>query len=156
MNNRQATFKQCGRCKKTLPLSNFSKNKTREDGHSYQCKNCDKQTRKHGKCINCGKTKQIYTKGRCATCHRKLIKNTNPIKYNEMCAQDRKRSGSTNYKKLKSCPAYLGIHIAEQVLSKVFKNIKMMPMHNPGYDFICNHGKKIDVKSSCIQKNKTG
>lgn len=29
-----------------------------------------------------------------------------------------------------------------------------MPIHNPGYDFICNHGKKIDVKSSCLNKDK--
>ena len=28
-------------------------------------------------------------------------------------------------------------------------------MHNPGYDFICNRGKKIDVKSSCIRRGNT-
>ena len=28
-----------------------------------------------------------------------------------------------------------------------------MPYGNPGYDFICNHGKKIDVKSSCALKD---
>ena len=25
-----------------------------------------------------------------------------------------------------------------------------MPMNNQGYDIICNHGKLIDIKSSCI------
>lgn len=31
-----------------------------------------------------------------------------------------------------------------------------MPHNHQGYDFICNHGKKIDVKSSCILKNNQG
>jgi hypothetical protein len=43
---------------------------------------------------------------------------------------------------------YLGVYVAERVLSKVFKDVKIMPSGNRGYDFICNHGKKIDVKSS--------
>jgi len=49
----------------------------------------------------------------------------------------------------KTCPAYLGCHVAEKMLSKVFKDVEVMPTHNPGFDFICNRGKKIDVKSSC-------
>ena len=60
----------------------------------------------------------------------------------------------------RECPQFLGIHVAERVLSHVFKNVKRMPMNNPGFDFICNKGKKIDVKSSCanttigINKNR--
>ena len=53
----------------------------------------------------------------------------------------------------KQCSLYLGIHVAEKVLSHVFKNVEVMPHGNKGYDFICNHGKKIDVKSACIGKN---
>jgi hypothetical protein len=48
------------------------------------------------------------------------------------------------------CSNYLGIHIAERVLSKFFDNITRMPIHNPGYDFICGKGFKIDVKSACV------
>jgi hypothetical protein len=55
----------------------------------------------------------------------------------------------------KQNPAYLGIHITERVLSKVFKNVKIMPMQNPGYDFVCYHDKKIDVKSACLSEEKT-
>lgn len=62
----------------------------------------------------------------------------------------------TKYKQNKKCPVFLGCHVAEQVLSNVFKNVETMPMCNPGYDFICNHGKKIDVKSSCKRKNHRG
>jgi hypothetical protein len=54
----------------------------------------------------------------------------------------------------KSCPLYLGCHIAEKVLKRVFNNVEMMPMMNAGFDFICNHGKKIDVKSACLSKGK--
>jgi hypothetical protein len=50
----------------------------------------------------------------------------------------------------KECAAYLGIYIAERALSKFFDNIIRMPMHNPGYDFLCGKGFKIDCKSACI------
>lgn len=43
---------------------------------------------------------------------------------------------------------YLGCYISEQLLSKVFIDVKVMPPNNPGYDIICNRGKKIDIKSS--------
>lgn len=51
----------------------------------------------------------------------------------------------------KACALFLGVHVAERVLSHTFKDVKKMPMNNPGYDFICNRGKKIDVKSSCLR-----
>ena len=49
----------------------------------------------------------------------------------------------------KACTMFLGIHVAERVLSQVFKDVERMPITNPGFDFICNKGMKIDVKSSC-------
>lgn len=48
----------------------------------------------------------------------------------------------------KNCAQYLGCYIAEQVLAKIFKNTQRMPFGNIGFDFICNNGYKIDVKSS--------
>ena len=54
----------------------------------------------------------------------------------------------------KSCSAYLGVHIAERVLSKIFINVIRMPYGNKGYDFICQKGYKIEVKSSCIRSQK--
>jgi hypothetical protein len=50
----------------------------------------------------------------------------------------------------KKCSDYLGVYIAERALSKFFDNIKRMPVGNPGYDFVCGKGFKIDVKSSCL------
>ena len=53
----------------------------------------------------------------------------------------------------KKCTLYLGVHVAERVLSNVFKDVIVMPTHNPGFDFICNKGMRIDVKSSCTTKD---
>lgn len=54
----------------------------------------------------------------------------------------------------KSCSSYFGCYVAERVLSGVFKDVNVMPPNHHGYDFICNSGKKIDVKSSCVVLNK--
>lgn len=53
------------------------------------------------------------------------------------------------YTENKHCAFYLGVHIAEGVLAASFQNVKRMPITNPGYDFVCGKGYKIDVKSAC-------
>ena len=53
----------------------------------------------------------------------------------------------------RACSSFLGVYVAEQVLSHVFKNVERMPYINSGFDFICGQGYKIDVKSSCSRKN---
>lgn len=55
-----------------------------------------------------------------------------------------------NMQENKECSLWLGVVIAEKVLSKVFKNVERMSTNNPGYDFICNKGFKVDVKSACL------
>lgn len=52
----------------------------------------------------------------------------------------------------KNSALYLGVVVAERVLSKVFEEVKRMHHGNPGFDFICKNGYKIDVKSSCLHK----
>lgn len=78
--------------------------------------------------------------GRCLECDNKLHQSEDHYKSKHlpMCEN-------------KECASYLGIHIAEQVLSKVFKDVERMSPTFPSYDFICNNGYKIDVKSSCIR-----
>lgn len=49
----------------------------------------------------------------------------------------------------KRCSSFLGVFVAERVLSHVFKNVQKMPYGTPGYDFICGRGHKVDVKSAC-------
>lgn len=55
----------------------------------------------------------------------------------------------------KTCASYLGCTVAERVLSYVFKDVERMPYNNPGYDFICGKGFRIDVKSTCRRKHET-
>lgn len=62
----------------------------------------------------------------------------------------RRNMGQLPMNENRECPAYLGVHVAEKVLRNVFNNVKQMPFENPGFDFICNKGKKIDVKSACM------
>lgn len=56
----------------------------------------------------------------------------------------------------KSCASYLGVHIAERILSKIFKNVQRMQYGNPGYDFTCGRDYKIDVKTACARKRYSG
>lgn len=60
--------------------------------------------------------------------------------------------GGKSMSENKDCTLYLGVCVAEGLLSRVFKNVKRMPHGNPGFDFVCNHDKRIDVKSSCNRK----
>jgi hypothetical protein len=62
-----------------------------------------------------------------------------------------KKGISLPFSENKECASYLGVHIAERLLSKIFENVTRMPYGNPSYDFICGKGYKIDVKSSCLR-----
>lgn len=62
----------------------------------------------------------------------------------------RRANGGLSMAENKECASYLGIHITENVVYHIFKNITRMPYNNPGYDFICGIGYLIDSKSSCM------
>ncbi|MCZ7406362.1 MAG: hypothetical protein O8C67_15735 [Candidatus Methanoperedens sp.] len=132
MITRSLTSKTCAKCKIDLPYSAFSKNKWAFDGYNYWCRVC----------------RSLWCKE-----HREERSRQN--------REYRHRTGKFKpYQESKECNLYLGIHIAERVLSKYFDDIERMPFHTQGYDFICNKGYKIDVKSSCLRltkiKSKTG
>lgn len=89
----------------------------------------------------------------CKTCSTKLTamwRDNNRSRVNELSRISRYRHGAKPMSENRKCSAYLGIHIAERVLAKTFKDVEVMPPNNKGYDFICNKGKKIDVKSACF------
>jgi hypothetical protein len=91
----------------------------------------------------------------CKKCDKikgKKWKDANRERYNTNERNRRYENGGKSMVENKKCASYLGCHVAERVLSKVFKGIEVMPRSNPGYDFICNKGKKIDVKSGCIKQ----
>lgn len=97
------------------------------------------------RCIKCGLTKPldgfIRRQFKCKACQ--------VIYKKDMQKQEK-------YTQNKSCPQYLGIHIAEKILSRYFDNVQRMPINNRGFDFTCSRGYKIDVKSACLQSDSRG
>jgi hypothetical protein len=65
-------------------------------------------------------------------------------------------SRHTPLEEAKDCGSYLGIIIAERVLSTFFEHMERMPRNNRGFDYICGKGYKIDVKSGCILQYGNG
>lgn len=123
-------MKLCDRCNKNKPLHEFyiHKDKGREGKLVQPCKKCIGISHKKWQSANPGySTKRDHRVGR----YRPMSENRN-------------------------CASWLGIFVAEKALSKFFKNIVRMPNGNRGFDFLCNHGKKIDVKSSCLYYPKDG
>ena len=68
--------------------------------------------------------------------------------------RSRRKNGHLPMNENKECSAYRGISMVEGVLGHVFKDVEVMPMNNPGYDVICNKGKKIDFKGACMRKSR--
>ena len=92
----------------------------------------------------------------CKSCENKKIKQwrkANPDKAKAIWTRSDRKEGHQSMSKNKECSSYLGVYVAERVLSQAFKNVRMMPMNNSGFDFICGSGYMIDVKSSCLHKN---
>ena len=105
-------------------------------------------------CSECGEIKPLLAKNMCYKCyhkqHHKQYYKNNQEYYKQYSQSIRYKNGAQSMNKNKTCSSYLGVHIAEQVLSKVFKNVQTKLYGHKGYDFICNSGYKIDVKSGCL------
>lgn len=103
-------------------------------------------------CKVCGQKRTHHALNMCSECYAAA---RSPMKRQAESLKRRHKNGLLSMSENKKCSMYLGVHIAERILSNVFKEVKRMPTNHPGYDFICNHGKKIDVKSSCARIRKT-
>jgi hypothetical protein len=114
--------KWCYRCKETKPIADFYKDGDRKDGCQGKCKSCTK-----------------------------LYEKENRAHLNDC---QRERSHRTGKKRPLAeaidSSSYLGVYVAERVLSNFFDHIQRMPYGNKGFDFICGRGFKIDCKSACI------
>jgi len=82
-----------------------------------------------------------------------LYKEANPEKAKVRRTRSNRQAGHLPMSKNKECPSYLGVHVNEGLLKQYFDDVEVMPYGNPGYDFICNNGWKIDGKSSCLNKD---
>lgn len=124
-------YVECNVCHKTVP--HYAK------GMCHKCYR-RQHVNKCTKCIVCGEIKPHVAKGMCRKCY-----NTHYTHITERC-----KPMSEN----RSCSHFLGVHVAERVLHKHFKNATRMPTGHRGYDFVCGMGLKIDVKSACVRKNR--
>lgn len=83
----------------------------------------------------------IIALGRGFTCYREYEKvwkyypgMTSPVKENRKMAK------------------FLGVHIAENAVVKLFEGAQRMPYNNIGYDIICPKGYKMDVKATVLSR----
>ena len=97
--------------------------------HHYICKNCRNKQHQQWRKKNPEKDKAQWTRANHKRGQRPMSEN-------------------------KKCASFLGVFVAERVLSRVFKNVQRMPINNHGYDFICGKGFQIDVKSACKRKSR--
>jgi len=116
--------KLCPKCNQVKPVEEFSLHHTgKYAGLPFSwCKLCARLATKKWECTNPNHRIE----------HRRQIGESRPLE------------------EAKDCSTYLGVYVAEKALSRFFDNIIRMPRCNPGYDFLCGRGFKIDVKSACL------
>lgn len=135
-------FKYCRKCGVELTDENWIPSRCKVNDR--MCRNCCNE---QAKGYRANKTEEQIEKD----CQYR-VDNRDRIRENTY--RYRYKNGTKSMDKNPDCPLYLGVVIAERILSEVFKDVEVMPNNNPGYDFICNKGFKIDVKSACRRKDK--
>ena len=130
----EATMKKCNKCGMEKPLNDFHNDKNYKDGKRGDCKECRKDY-----------IKNYYEDGDGREKRKKWYEKVG-----------REKAGHLSMYENKSCANYLGIVIGERLVRHLFKDVEVMSYGFPDYDFICNKGKKIDVKTGCIQKKEDG
>ena len=120
-------MKVCQKCKINKDESEFHRYQKNKDGLQTWCKECK------------AKIKHDYIR-------RPEIKKRNA----EQALKRSRMYGVKPMSENRECASFLGVYIAEGVLSKIFKNVTRMPNNNSGYDFVCSKGFKIDVKSAVM------
>jgi hypothetical protein len=122
-----------------------------DDGKSYVCIDCGVELNDDNWSPGKKKIRARVCRS-CATERGRQWQSENKKRCRENETARARRAGILPVDKNRSCPGFLGIHIAEQVLAKVFPNVVQMPVNNIGYDYICSKNKRIDVKSATASK----
>ena len=132
--------KTCSKCGISKPLDEFNNQKTSKDGKRSECKECVRDT-----------NKKYYQN------HKEEAAKWHKEWYEEHKDEIIRKEGNLPMYENKYCTQYLGIVVAERLVKHVFKDVEMMPFGFPGYDLICNKGKKINVKASTahVEQNKS-
>lgn len=133
---------KCRVCEVELDDENWTSSKQKNG--SCICKKCVREYNCLYKEANIDKIKA----------QKDLWKKNNPDNTRSAYIKHRQKYGMLSMSENKECAAYLGIFWTEKVLSNIYTDVVRMPMNYPGYDIICNKGKKVDAKSACITKNR--
>ena len=89
----------------------------------------------------------------CKYCKReqvRLRRKKNPEKARAMWTRQSRNRGHLPMSENKDSADYLGVYVNERLIRLHFKEIEVFPYGNPGFDFICNKGMKVDAKSACL------
>ena len=115
-------MKKCRQCGESKPVVKFYRRGSKRNGYRAVCIECEQaNSHEHEKAYRGVRLEQRHAKGICR-----------PLD------------------EAKDSPGFLGVYVAETVLSKYFDHVERMPNGHPGFDFLCSRGFKIDVKSACL------
>lgn len=137
--------KTCSKCHETKLLEEFYNQKSNKDNKRSECKKCKSEYDR----------KYRYKHHKEKVEYDKVYRREHPEKRKEQHKDWYENVGRLRYSHIsmyenKLCAAYLGIVIGERLCKHLFKDVEMMPYGFPGYDIVCNRGKKINVKTACI------
>lgn len=117
---------------------------------THKCRECNTTLVLGDNWNTCRKKNGQYICKECENLRRQIWRKANPEKERNYYTTSNRKRGMKPFDENRGCASFLGIHVAERVLRHVFKDVQVMPIHNPGYDIVCNHGKKIDIKAACV------
>lgn len=60
-------------------------------------------------------------------------------------------NGTVPMSENEECASYFGVYIAERYVRELFEDPIPMPVNNPGFDWICKKGKRIQNKARCLE-----
>ena len=125
-----------GTSNKIIKCNVCGENKNHEaKGMCKQCYN-QSQRKKHRKEYNeYSKQYRIDNKEQLSDYKNEYAHGDNRERYLKLKRDNYKKNKKMVYMDNKTCALFLGVHVAERVLSHVFKQVKRMPNGNVGYDF---------------------
>lgn len=171
--------KRCTRCGREMLFYHFSPQIINKSDRTYNylasiCKECkceieEKRRRDSG----VPRKSDGYDEERLKVCHqcklekpmrefykrndRNTVKSICKVCFRKNAEQRRREKGSEPYSKNMSCPGYLGVHIAEDLVERHAVNMTRMKFGNEGFDFLYKCKYRVDVKSSVrIHGNRAG
>lgn len=157
------TEKKCIECGETKNASMFYKQPGCTDGYTNKCIDCIKKYKAEYRAKNRDFLRLQDKKWRDNNKELKRKMDKEYYKNNQdKIKAYRQRKQKELHDKGIVCPIseakdrdpalWLGVYVAEPLLTAYFGNANKMPITNPGFDYVCSRGYKIDVKSSIISR----